>query len=221
MSEAQPAGFRPDAEPDLIDLTSPSEDRDEGEARPRTSLRRRIVLGAVLAVGLVGAGLAGATAWPVVQQKDATLTMPDRIASLARDDREGARDTAEYLRSALAADVDLDDSVGAVYADPADSRRSVLIFGGTALLWQPEQDLDRAFEVLSDDAGTVKGLRTFSPGALGGFVKCGSAEGPDGDMAVCGWADHGSLAMGMFPGRGVDESAALLREMRQAVQRRS
>jgi hypothetical protein len=213
---AEPTGFRHTAEPDLIDLTPTAEDADEVPAR-RTPRRRRIVLGAVLALGLIGAGLGSTTGWRVIQQKDATLTMPERVAGLARDDRDGARETAEYLRSALAADVDLDESLGAVYADPADSRRSVLIFGGTGLRWQPEQDLDRAFEVLSDDGGTAAGLRTFPPGALGGVVKCGNSEGQDGDMTVCGWADHGSLLLGMFPGRGVDESAALLREMRQAV----
>lgn len=210
------------AEPDLIDLTSPTEDADQREAQPprRSSLRRRVVLGALLALALIGGGLAGTTAWRVVQQKDATLTMPDRVAGLARDDRDSAVETAEYLRSALAADVDLSESVGAVYADPADAQRSVLIFGGTALLWQPEEDLDRAFEVFSDDEGKVAGLRGFSPGALGGFMKCGSTEGADGAMAVCGWADHGTLGLGMFPGRSVDESAALMREMRQAVQTR-
>jgi hypothetical protein len=39
-------------------------------------------------------------------------------------------------------------------------------------------------------------------------------------MTVCGWADHGSLAVAMFPGRGIDESAGLLRKMRDAMQRR-
>jgi hypothetical protein len=223
MPDAQPTGFRPAAEPEPIELTAPAAGTDEGNAEPGVSpsRRRRIVMGAVAALALAGAVMGGTTGWRVVQQKDATLTMPDRVAGLARDDRDAARETADYLRGALAAEVDLGESVGAVYADPADTGRSVLIFGGTALLWQPENDLDRAFDVLSDDSGEVAGVRTFSPGGLGGYLKCGATDGPDGEMAVCGWADHGSLALGMFPNRTADESTALLREIRQAVQSRA
>lgn len=222
MSDAQPTGFQPVAESQLIELTPSAAEADDRGSEPteRRSVRRRAVLGTLLALAVIGAGLAGPTAWRVMQQKDATLTTPDQVAGLTRDDRAGAVETAEYLRSALDADIDLAESVGAVYADRVDSRRSVLIFGGTALLWKPEQDLDRAFEVLSDDDGTVAGLRNFPPGALGGLLRCGSSAAADGDIAVCGWADHGSLALALFPGRSVDESAALLREIRQGMQRR-
>jgi len=37
---------------------------------------------------------------------------------------------------------------------------------------------------------------------------------------VCGWADHGSLAIVLFPRRAVDESADLLLQMRGAMQHR-
>ena len=33
-------------------------------------------------------------------------------------------------------------------------------------------------------------------------------------------ADHGSVVMGMFPGRRVDNAAALFREIRESVQSR-
>jgi hypothetical protein len=39
-------------------------------------------------------------------------------------------------------------------------------------------------------------------------------------MAVCGWADHGSIALMMFPGRAVDESGNLLRAIREEIQTR-
>ena len=46
------------------------------------------------------------------------------------------------------------------------------------------------------------------------------APGPEGDLAVCGWADHGSVALALFPGRGVDEAGALMREIREETQSR-
>jgi cell division protein FtsB len=188
----------------------------------KLSRRRLILLGSALVVGLAGAAVIGAAGWRVVSQQDARLATPVRIAELTRDDSQRARETADYLRTGFAADIELDDSIGAVYADPTDNDRSVLLFGGTTLLWQPEHDLDNLFDLVADDAGAITGLHEVPAGDLGGVMKCGTTPAGDGggDLAVCGWADHGSVAMAMFPGRGVAESAALLRDIRQAVQTR-
>ena len=86
----------------------------------------------------------------------------------------------------------------------------MLVFGGTTLLWQPERDLDSLFGLMADETGEVTGLREVDAGRLGGVMKCGTTSGQGGDFAVCGWADHGSVVMAMFPGRSVDEAAGLL-----------
>jgi hypothetical protein len=185
--------------------------------RPRT---RMIVLGSMLAVGLAGAAVLGTAAYRISSQKDSVLTAPTDVAGLRRDDSPDAQSTAEYLRTALAADVDLDEVVGAVYADPADKNRSVLYFGGTTLLWTPESDLDTAFTLIEDDAGPLAGLAEVPAGRLGGTMKCGTTTSPDGDIAVCGWADHGSMALIMFPNRTPEQSATLTRDIRAAVQTR-
>jgi hypothetical protein len=57
-------------------------------------------------------------------------------------------------------------------------------------------------------------------GSLGGTMQCGTTASTDGDISVCGWADHGSLAVALFPGRTEDESAALMRTFRDAAQKR-
>ena len=58
-------------------------------------------------------------------------------------------------------------------------------------------------------------------GKLGGTMKCGTTVTDDGNMSVCGWADHGSLALAMFPNRSQDESAKLLVQIRDASQKRN
>ncbi|WP_343445558.1 hypothetical protein [Micromonospora schwarzwaldensis] len=191
----------------------------EPERRP-VSRRRKVVLAAVLAAGLAGAGALGLGGWRVFQQKDTELTPPAGVAGLTRDDSERARSTAEYLRDGFAADIELDRSFGTVYTDPADAKRSVLLFGGTTLLWQPERDLDTLFDLMADETGRVAAVREVDAGRLGGVMKCGTTSGDGGDFAVCGWADHGSVAMGMFPGRAVDDAATLFRKIREGVQRR-
>ncbi|TYB95119.1 hypothetical protein FXF53_25675 [Micromonospora sp. WP24] len=190
------------------------------ERRVGWSRRRRIVWGAALVVGLAGAGVLGVAGWRVAQEKDTRIASPDQVAGLSRDDSERARSTADYLRSGFAADIELDRSFGTVYRDSADEKRSVLLFGGTTLLWQPERDLDSLFGLMADQTGKVTGLREVPAGELGGVMKCGTTSGDGGDFAVCGWADHGSVVLGMFPGRSVDDAGKLFGDIRNVIQTR-
>ncbi|MFC0506911.1 hypothetical protein [Micromonospora costi] len=226
MSDAHLTDRQLDDGPEPVELTeepiqlSNREPGETPERRATRSRRRRIGWAVAAVVGLAGAGTLGVAGWRVAQEKDTQLATPAQVAGLARDDSERARSTADYLRSGLAADIDLDRSVGVVYRDPADEKRSVLVFGGTTLLWQPERDLDTLFGLMSDETGKVTGLREVPAGDLGGVMKCGTTSGEGGDFAVCGWADHGSVALGMFPGRTLDDSAALFRDIRAGIQSR-
>jgi hypothetical protein len=188
--------------------------------KPPPSRTKTIVLSALLAVSLAGAAVIGYTGWRISDQKDATLTTPQQVAGLSIDETENGLQTAEYLATALSADVDFDKAVGAVYTDPTAADRGVLFFGGTALIWTPGSDLDTAFDLVADDQGAVTGLDDVSPGPLGGTMKCGSTASDEGDMSVCGWADHGSLALALFPNRPIAESATLMRELRSSIQTR-
>ena len=204
-------------EPIELSNRAPEEATDQAAVRGR---RRRVAVALLAVLALAGIGAFGTWGWRITQQKDAKITTPDQVAGLRQDNSERAVSTADYLRSGLAADIQLDSSFGAVYQDPADARRAVLIFGGTTLLWQPERDLDSLFGLMADETGAVTRLRDVSPGRLGGVMKCGSTSGDGGDFAICGWADHGSVVMAMFPFRSVEDSGALLREIREAVQTR-
>jgi hypothetical protein len=225
MSDAHLTDRPVDDGPEPVDLTdepiqlSRRDPAMEPERRP-VSRRRRIALGAALIVGLAGLGALGVGGWRVLAQKDTTLSTPAKVAGLTRDDSEGARTTADYLRNGFAADIDLDRSFGTVYSDPVDAKRSVLVFGGSTLLWQPERDLDTLFGLMADETGKVSGLHEVDAGRLGGVMKCGTTGGDGGDFAVCGWADHGSVVMAMFAGRSVDDSAVLFRQLREGIQSR-
>lgn len=198
-----------------------SEDGEEAETTTPPSRTRTVVLSALLAVGLAGAAVIGYTGWRISSQKDATLVAPQQVASLSRDESQDGLQTAEYLTTALSADIDLEKTVGAVYTDGGAANKGVLFFGGTTLIWTPESDLATAFELIADDQGAVTGLHDVDAGALGGTMKCGKTSSDEGDIAVCGWADHGSLALAMFPNRSEPESAKLLLQIRNATQTRS
>lgn len=201
-----------------IDLDRAPAVDDESPPTRRSGRLRTILLTGLLVALVAGVVVAGAAGWGVWSQKDATLVAPAQVAGLRLDDSEDGRANADYLRTALAADIDLDHTVGAVYADSAD--RPVLFFGGTALIWSPDTDLDAAFDLVSDGQGAVTGVHDVPAGRLGGTMRCGTTKTDDGDMPVCGWADHGSLALAMFPKRTDAEAAALMPEIRTAAQTR-
>lgn len=221
MSERPGSPPPPDAAPveiaaDPFTLSEAAE--PEPEERKPQSRTRTIVLSSLLAVGLAGASVLGYVGWRIASQKDATLTVPATVAGLSLDGSDEGRSTADYLQTALSADVDLDRAVGAVFTDG--SGNDVLFFGGTTLFWTPEEDLKTAFGLVSDEQGAVTELHDVPAGPLGGTMKCGSTKADGADMPVCGWADHGSLALAMFPGRSVEDSAKLLGDIRAASQTR-
>jgi hypothetical protein len=193
---------------------------DQPPAR-RWTRNRILVLAGLGALVLLLAGILGPIGWRFVNREDVGLTTPGKVAGLTLDTSDDARQTMDYLRTAVAAKVSLTATVGAVYQDPASKDRKVLFFGGTNLQLSPAHQLDQALTIFNDDTGTVTGLHDVSPGPLGGVAKCGTSNGDGGAMPVCGWADNGSLAVALFPARTVDEAAKLLLDLRAAVEHRN
>jgi hypothetical protein len=196
-----------------VDLGVPPAADEDRPGRPR---RRWLFIGAI-GVLIVAA----AVTVPLVitaLRGGAKLSTPTTIGGLHHDTTADAAQTADYLREALAADVSLGSSIGAVYTDPDDRQRSVLLFGGTAKASSPDNELDHALGLLNDQTGSVTGLHTVAAGPLGGTMKCGTSNGDGGAMSVCGWADSGSVVVALFPGRTVDESANLMRQIRASVE---
>lgn len=110
--------------------------------------------------------------------------------------------------------------MGAVYLDG--TGKNVIFFGGVRLLWAPASVLDSVFGLVADDErSTMEGLHSVDAGSLGGTTKCGTTKTESGNATVCGWADHGSLALALFTNRTAPDSAMLLRQIRTATLTRS
>jgi hypothetical protein len=202
------------AVPSIVDSVEPP-------STPKRGRRMLILVGvAVAAAGFAAAVVYGPTSLRILQEKDVTLAPPAQTAGLTRDTSAAAEETADYLRTAISAGMQLDTSVGTVYTDPADASRSVIFAGGTTVLRAPETDLDRVFTFVAE-GGAIEGLAEVPPGPLGGVMKCGTSATAEGTMAICAWADHGSIALALFPGRRVDDAAQVFRTMRGDIQHRS
>ncbi|MEU4695034.1 hypothetical protein [Actinoplanes sp. NPDC023714] len=223
--EAIDSGPHPEREPEPIEISAGpfqlAESTDDERAHDAANRRklRTVLLAALLVIILAGAVTLAVIGFRVNSQRHTTLSTPATIGTLTLDDSEDAAATAEYLRSAISAEITMDKAVGAVYTTPDD--KSVLFFGGTRLLWSPDDELETAFTLLGDEEGTVTNIHDVEPGDFGGTMQCGITKSDGTDLQVCGWADHGSLAVAMFLNRTPEEAATLMQTIRTATQTRN
>lgn len=154
---------------------------------------------------------------PYAEEYPAAAALPPQAAGLVKLDDPASRAASAKLELQVRARTWLAEDVFAgIYAEPGPEQRRVVIFGATLFVLDPKDRLETAFGELTGELN-VTGAREVPAGPAGGYQVCG--QGRDGDEAVtvCGWADHGSLAIGVFSGRGGEQSAGLLRELRGAI----
>lgn len=161
--------------------------------------------------------------WPYAKEYPASVSLPPLAAGLVRLDDPASVATSRQLelkvrtRHWLAEDV-----FAAVYGEPRTGQRQVIIFGATLFLLDPEGNLKAGFDGLAGEL-QLTDVREVPPGPAGGYQRCatgrraGSGDRGEEAVAVCGWADHGSIAIGVFSGRTVDQSAGLLRQLREEL----
>ena len=207
----------PDGGP--ADLYAYDDEELDEAPRPGVPIKRIAIIGgsivgAVLAVSGV---IYGPTVVRVLGQSDTKIAAPPKVGSFTLDTSDGAKETAEYIRDAIATAVGFDSSSGLIYRDQS---TTVLLVAGTGRMWKPDRSLQSAFDSVSDDKGGVRDLHDVDAGGLGGAMRCGTTKTDDGDLSVCGWADNGSLGIALFPGRTPNDAAKMLLELRSAVEQR-
>lgn len=157
---------------------------------------------------------------PFWEQYPASIAIPDRAAGLVRlDDANSRRVVAERRLRVQAEYLLVDSTFAAVYAEPETGDNRVVLFGATRFVLDPGGDLTRGLPRLT--RLTFTSVRTLDAGPLGGELQCGTARDGGANVVACGWADHGSVAVAVFPGRSVEDSAQTLRALRAATTSRS
>jgi hypothetical protein len=189
-------------------------------ARPAAGSRARAVraLGGIAAVVLLSTlALTALTAQQERRLKNGRLNLPEQIPGLVTEVNPGVRDTVDGMRATLAAGIPMTTTAGAVYADAEGASRSVIFAAGTGVLASPSDALSRAFRLIADRSGPVSDVHDVAAGPLGGVMRCGTTQTSASATSTCGWADRHTLGIAVFPNRPVEQSAALLRSLRQAV----
>jgi hypothetical protein len=142
--------------------------------------------------------------------------LPTTLAGLTKLENAALTKQADETAAKIKTETNGDTAIAGYYAPAGDATKTVGLVGVTVKIDSPATELDRAF------SGTlaVNGAREVNPGPMGGLMKCGNTSSGGNAMSVCGWADGGSLVIGIFLNRSVDDSAALLRQIRSEILRR-
>lgn len=161
---------------------------------------------------------AGASASPSAEAAEypARIDLPTTVAGLTKVDNATLNKTANDSAQKIKNGANADSAVAAYYAPGADLTRVVGLLGATGRITDPEGELDDAFS--SELA--VSGIEDVDPGPLGGLMRCGTTASNGQALSVCGWADGGSLMLGIFLNRSATDSADLFRQIRGEVLKR-
>jgi hypothetical protein len=161
----------------------------------------------------------GVTLWakPYVDEYPASIAAEADVPGLTRSKDDGRQKTADALLGKVESEQWDEASYSVLYSDSR--QRGATLLATTRFIYNPEKDLTARFASLTGDL-KITGDAEVDAGSLGGYKRCGTGTLNGRTVAVCGWADHGSLAVGVFGNRSVDESSTLLDTIREAVLKR-
>lgn len=156
---------------------------------------------------------------PILDQYPAKVTAGPAIAGFDQSTNPELVSLSQQMNTEFKAGSELDSTAVGVYHKNGDEEQKVImVVAGSALLLRPQTELRSAFASMSSGGLTVTSTHTVDAGELGGFAQCGTSVTGGVKIAVCGWADHGSLAMIMFFDRGVAEAEKLLLDFRKEIE---
>ncbi len=183
-----------------------------------------MTLGVLAGLVVVAATLVAVVGVPILREYPATVSAPDAVSGLEKVKRPDLQRQADKLSADLKSEVGADTAVAAFYSPAGDLGHLVVVASATTLILNPDVQLEEAFTSAAGSDMTVTGVRAVSAGKLGGSVRCGSGtvqnDASNVPVGVCGWADHGSVGVGVFFNRSATDSAALFNQVREGVLRR-
>jgi hypothetical protein len=103
----------------------------------------------------------------------------------------------EELQKEFASDYSTGNSFSAFYGD-IDAEQLLAVFAWEADVPNAKTALAGNFVGMGVGGIKISNLADVSTGQLGGYAKCGDGKAEGSDVAVCGWADEGSMGMIMY-----------------------
>lgn len=143
------------------------------------------------------------------------IAEPATLGGLAKLESAEFDKLAQQMEDGLASMPGAKDSFAGFWGDPEKDMIAALATRATVI--SPRAELTASFR----EFGDVKDVTAVETGSLGGVAECGTSSDPDGDLAVCGWADAGSVGMIIFYGKTAPDVLADFPELRAEIETRS
>jgi hypothetical protein len=160
----------------------------------------------------------GSYAWarPYWVQYPASVNTAATVPGLTRIDDASAKKTAEQLQKSLTSDR-LDESGFTVtYQDASNRQQRVIVFGATRFITNPRRDLEASIRKLGTKV-QVSDVREVDPGPFGGEQRCAPGRLDGRSMTLCGWSDHGVIAIALFPGKSLEAASTATQNIRGSI----
>ncbi|GAA1594572.1 hypothetical protein [Actinoplanes couchii] len=190
--------------------------------RPRTDSRTvaiTLIVAAIAATLLVGGGTAfylagarfGGTASPgpspspspsaspgpsAVPAAEISISEPDTLNGHAKIEADELDSLTTDMEKELEGYPGAANAFGAVYGNLA-QKKMIAALAAEVDIDDPQRMLDTVFQSFSG-SNQLTGVTSASVGSLGGVAQCGNAKVGESDVAICGWADEGSVGMFLF-----------------------
>ncbi|WBB79640.1 hypothetical protein O7606_26460 [Micromonospora sp. WMMD882] len=152
---------------------------------------------------------------PMWEQYPATASLPAQVADLSLRTDARSENTIRELRTDVQnAHLLADDTFAGVYATR--QGKTATVFGTTGFHLTPESDAEDELTRLTSkyDLGEQQVVETD---VRGEHQRCAVGRSDGVDVVVCTWADHGSLASGVFTRLSLADSATLLGTLRKHI----
>jgi hypothetical protein len=149
-----------------------------------------------------------------------TVVEPKTLAGRPKLTDKQFASLADGLKSSLADVPGAGNTVGALYGAP-EKRNIVVVAAAAAPILDPKAELDSAFSSAGLGGLKVTGIVDIDAGPLGGEAKCGKATESGLSMAICTWADGGSLGMLMFFNQTVSKAKSEFAKIRGQIEKKS
>jgi hypothetical protein len=153
-------------------------------------------------------------------EKTITIVEPETLNGRPKLTDDQFKDVADQLRDDLDKIPNASNTVGALYGTVA-KRDIVVIAGVEAPVRNPSQELNGTFLGAGVGGLKVSGIVTIDPGPLGGVAKCGKADASGVDMALCAWADDGSVGWVIWYFKSVSKAKGEFAKIRAEVEKSS
>lgn len=182
----------------------------QGTSRTTVIVLLSVAIGLVLLMGggaaiyLVGKNLSttstkqGGTASPSPKSAKDSISIdePDTLNGYDKLDADEFDSLTEDLEKEIEGYPGAANAFGAVYGSVAE-KRLIAAFAAEVDIDDPQRMLDVVFQTFSG-SNQLTGVTQASLGSLGGVAQCGTTRADNTDMALCGWADEGSVGMFLF-----------------------